>query len=60
MGVQKVGPARAGYFFNLLPVYSSALAIIFLGEHFYKYEAVGTVLLFSGILLATVRLPKLK
>ncbi len=60
IGVRTVGPAIAAYFFNLLPVFSSLLAIGFLGEKIHTYHVIGFVLVLSGILLATLPVYNLK
>jgi drug/metabolite transporter (DMT)-like permease len=52
-GIKKVGPALTSIFLYLLPVYGIALAVIFLGEAFRPYHAVGLVLVLGGIVLAT-------
>ena len=52
-GIKKVGPALTSIFLYLLPVYGIALAVIFLGEVFRPYHAVGLVLVLGGIVLAT-------
>lgn len=58
-GVKAVGPALTSIFLYLLPVYGIALAVIFLGETFRPYHAVGLVLVLGGIILATApSLPK--
>lgn len=54
IGVRDVGPAKAGYFFNLLTVFASALAIIFLGEKIHFYHVLGMIFVFFGIYMATV------
>ena len=51
-GVELIGPNRAGPFFHLIPVVRSLLAIVFLGEAFRIYHAVGYALILSGIFLA--------
>lgn len=57
-GVELVGANRAGLFLHLMPVFGSLMAMLFLGEHFYRFHAIGIVLILSGILLATrVRKP---
>jgi drug/metabolite transporter (DMT)-like permease len=38
-----------------MPVFGSILAVLFLGETFYLYHAVGIALIAAGILLASVR-----
>ncbi len=54
-GIELIGAARAGQSWHLMPVFGSVLAVLFLGEHFYAYHAVGIALIAAGILLASVR-----
>lgn len=51
--VSKVGPGRAGYFIYLAPVFGVILAVSLLGEQFRWFHAVGILLIFTGIWLAT-------
>jgi drug/metabolite transporter (DMT)-like permease len=51
-GVQLIGPNRAGLFINLVPIFGTLLAILFLGEAFYSYHAIAIVLVLGGIWLA--------
>lgn len=57
-GVQLVGPNRAAPFFHLMPVFGSALAIVFLGERPHLYHAAGYALVLSGVIIATLWAPK--
>ena len=50
-GVELIGPNSGGLFINLVPVFASLLAIIFLGENFQWYHAGGMLLVLSGMLL---------
>ncbi len=52
-GVQLVGANRAAPFFHLMPVFGTALAILFLGETFAWFHAAGYALVLTGILTAT-------
>jgi len=52
-GVELLGANRAGLFIHLMPVFGSLMAILFLGEVFYWYHAVGIGLIAAGIFLAT-------
>ncbi|TCT04283.1 DMT family transporter [Aquabacter spiritensis] len=52
-GVELVGANRAAPFFHLMPVFGSALAILFLGEIFAWYHGVGYALVIAGIVTAT-------
>ena len=51
-GVELIGPARAGLFVNLVPVFGALLAVVLLGEPFALYHAAGLVLVLGGIALA--------
>jgi len=52
-GVAKIGPNRAGVFIHLLPVFGGVLAIIFLGEEFAPYHALGAALVLCGVVLTS-------
>ncbi len=52
-GVQLVGANRAAPFFHLMPVFGSALAILFLGERLAWYHGAGYALVLAGIITAT-------
>jgi drug/metabolite transporter (DMT)-like permease len=54
-GVDKVGANRAGIFIHLMPVFSILLAIVFLGETLQLFHLFGMLLIFSGIVLTTMR-----
>ncbi len=60
IGVREAGPGIAAYFFNLLPVFGSVLAILFLGENVHLYHLYGCLFVFSGILLATKKQIKMR
>jgi drug/metabolite transporter (DMT)-like permease len=51
-GVELIGPARAGLFVNLVPVFGAFLAVLLLGEPFAAYHAAGLALVLGGIWLA--------
>lgn len=51
-GTYRTGPAQAGYFGNLYPVFAGGLAILLLGETMYWYHLLGAVLVVAGIWLA--------
>ena len=50
-GVEKIGPARSGLYTNLVPVFSSILAVFFLGESFQFYHFLSLSMIFAGICL---------
>jgi len=54
-GIELIGAARAGQSWHLMPVFGSILAVLFLGETFYAYHAVGIALIAAGIVLASLR-----
>ena len=54
-GIELIGANRAGLFIHLMPVFGSLMAIVFLGEIFLWYHAVGIALIAVGIYLATRR-----
>jgi drug/metabolite transporter (DMT)-like permease len=54
-GIELVGAARAGQSWHLMPVFGSILAVLFLGETFYAYHAIGIALIAAGIVLASLR-----
>jgi drug/metabolite transporter (DMT)-like permease len=53
-GIELIGAARASQSWHLMPVFGSILAVLFLGETFYLYHAVGIALIAAGIVLASV------
>lgn len=52
-GVVNVGAATAGQYTYLVPLFAAVLAVLWLGEEFRWFHAVGAVLIFAGIGLAT-------
>ena len=54
-GVARAGPAVAGFFVNLTPLFTAVLSSLFLGEHLQAFHALAFVLLASGIVLSTPR-----
>lgn len=47
--VDMIGAARAGVFFNLIPVFAAIIAVSMLGEVFHWYHGVALVLVLGGI-----------
>jgi drug/metabolite transporter (DMT)-like permease len=56
-GIELIGATRAGQSWHLMPVFGSILAVLFLGERFRFYHAVGIALIAAGIVLASLRQP---
>ena len=48
-GVDLIGPARAGVFSNLVPIYSAALGILILNESLHIYHIIACLLVFGGL-----------
>ena len=53
--VPAVGVSRSAIFVNLMPVFTAALAIGFLGESLFLYHVTGSLLVFAGIVLVVWR-----
>ena len=54
-GIELIGATRASQSWHLMPVFGSILAVLFLGETFYLYHAIGIALIAAGIVLASVK-----
>lgn len=52
-GVAIVGPNVAGFTIHLLPVFGTVLAMIFLGEAFHAFHAIGIATILAGVFVAT-------
>jgi drug/metabolite transporter (DMT)-like permease len=50
--VALIGPARAGMFMNLVPVFGPILAVLVLGEPLSAFHAVALALVLGGIFIA--------
>ena len=50
-GVAEVGANTAGQFVYLIPIFTTVLAVGFLGEELHYFHYVGTALIFAGIFL---------
>lgn len=57
-GVAHAGANVAGFYTNLVPLFTAALAAALLGETVHWYHGVGLGLIFLGIALATIRRPR--
>ena len=55
MGVQRVGPAVAGFFSNLTPLFAAIMSAAFLGEPPQLFHAVAFALIVGGIVVASRR-----
>ena len=54
-GVSRAGPAVAGFFINLTPLFTALLSAAFLGETPQAFHALAFVLIVSGIVLSSRR-----
>ena len=54
-GVSRAGPAVAGFFINLTPLFTALLSALFLGEPPRLYHALAFVLIVTGILLSSAK-----
>jgi len=57
-GVELIGANAAGHSMHLMPLFGSLLAVLFLGERFRAYHALGITLIGGGILLASLQLSR--
>jgi drug/metabolite transporter (DMT)-like permease len=48
-GIARVGPARAGMFIHLVPLYGAVMSVAWLGESLHIYHAVGMTLILAGL-----------
>ena len=55
--VALIGPARAGLFFNLVPVFGALLAVLILGEPLGLHQVVALALVLGGIAIAERKSP---
>ena len=54
-GIALIGPNRAAPFLHMMPVFGSAMAIVFLGEQLQLFHAVGYALVIAGVFIASRR-----
>jgi len=54
-GVARAGPAAAGFFINLTPLFTAVLSSALLNEAPHTYHAVAFVLIVAGIVLSSRR-----
>jgi drug/metabolite transporter (DMT)-like permease len=56
IAIGKLGAGRTALFGNLIPIFSSVEAVAFLHEQFTWVHVVSMIIVFTGILLANLRL----
>lgn len=54
-GVSKVGPAQAGVYYNLIPVFNFLLASQLLNEQIRSYHVIGGLITLIGILISQIK-----
>ncbi len=52
-GVELLGPAQAGLYLFLIPIFGALLAMIFLGEQLHLFHALGFALIIAGVLMGS-------
>ena len=55
VGVQRAGPAVAGFFINLTPLFAGLLSVVFLGERPQVFHALAFALIVGGIVVSSRR-----
>lgn len=55
LGVQRAGPAIAGFFSNLTPLFAALMSTLFLGESPHLYHLLAFVLIVGGIVVSSRR-----
>jgi drug/metabolite transporter (DMT)-like permease len=56
-GNRIIGPARASIFINLIPIFGTVLAMVFLDEQLFAYHVAGGALVILGLVLAAGKGP---
>ncbi|MBC7580323.1 MAG: DMT family transporter [Tardiphaga sp.] len=54
-GIALIGPNRAAPFLHMMPVFGSAMAIVFLGEQLRLFHLLGYALVLAGVFIASRR-----
>lgn len=54
-GVGEIGPSKASVFFNLVPIFTTIMAVSFLNEHFTYHQLFGGIVVLTGVYLSTRR-----
>ena len=55
IGIARLGPARAGSYFFLMPLFTSLLAVMLLGEAFRSYHVVGLMMVSAGVYMVSLQ-----
>lgn len=54
VGIARVGPARAGMFIHLVPLYGAIMSIEFLGERLHVHQVVGMAAIMAGLVCSSM------
>ncbi len=54
LAIQEIGPSKASLFINCVPILSTLLAVLFLGEAIYSYHFIGAALIIAAVLLYNI------
>lgn len=57
LGVERIGPNRAGLFINLIPVFGTLLSVFIIGETLHPYQIIALFLTLGGIAVAERKKP---
>lgn len=57
LGVERIGPNRAGLFINLIPVFGTFLSVLIIGETLHPYQLFALALTLGGIAVAERKKP---
>lgn len=55
VAIARLGPSRAGFYMYLVPVFSAAIAVPFLGETLNVYHLIGAALIIGGVTVSSRR-----
>lgn len=55
VGIDKIGPIKAGFIYYSLPVFAAIMATFVLGEKIIAAQIIGGVLIIGGIIIATLK-----
>jgi len=50
-GIEQIGANRAGLYINLIPLFASLMAVLFLGERLQNYHLSGILIIFTGLVI---------
>ena len=55
IAIARLGPSRAGFYMYLVPVFSAAISVPFLGEALHAYHLIGAALIVGGVTVSSRR-----